>query len=315
MPLHLLGKKSWNVYNRANIENVRRDEAIAKAAEEAEEERMQALDAERRMQILRGEELTPLPAPAEFLDSKKRDGEKLISGRAKKPRKKYGEDDAEYEIRIARQQFEQAANVSKQCTLRPGSPLRDSHGFFSIFPEDGLKKKKSEKNPEAESEAARKKRDFEDQYTMRFSNAAGLRRDPGKNPWYSKDEWIAGMETVETSGTDVWGNEDPRRKEREQKRVVSNDPLAMMKAGARKAREVEKERKKWREDMDLERQFEDHSQKNRRRSRHGDYADTKLHRHDREKDQTKYKKRGDPREENRRHKHRQRDSHHESSLE
>lgn len=54
MPLHLLGKKSWNVYNTDNIERVRRDEAAARAREEADEQRMQEEDAERRLKILRG---------------------------------------------------------------------------------------------------------------------------------------------------------------------------------------------------------------------------------------------------------------------
>ncbi|CCF31962.1 hypothetical protein CH063_00727, partial [Colletotrichum higginsianum] len=64
MPLHLLGKKSWNVYNADNIARVRRDEAAAKAKEEAEEQRMQEVDAERRLAILRGEAPPPL-APVE----------------------------------------------------------------------------------------------------------------------------------------------------------------------------------------------------------------------------------------------------------
>ena len=33
MVLHLLGKKSWNVYNTDNVERVRKDEAEARARE------------------------------------------------------------------------------------------------------------------------------------------------------------------------------------------------------------------------------------------------------------------------------------------
>lgn len=52
---HLLGKKSWNVYNQDNIERVRRDEARAKAAEEEAEHRKKDNDAAERLRILRGE--------------------------------------------------------------------------------------------------------------------------------------------------------------------------------------------------------------------------------------------------------------------
>ena len=42
MVLHLLGKKSWNVYNSENVDRVRRDEAEAKAREAAEAEKRAA---------------------------------------------------------------------------------------------------------------------------------------------------------------------------------------------------------------------------------------------------------------------------------
>ena len=61
MPLHLLGKKSWNVYNTDNVERVRRDEADARAREEAAEQLMQEQDAERRIALLRGEEPPAVP--------------------------------------------------------------------------------------------------------------------------------------------------------------------------------------------------------------------------------------------------------------
>ncbi|KAG9717065.1 hypothetical protein KCU60_g9544, partial [Aureobasidium melanogenum] len=56
MVLHLLGKKSWNVYNKDNIDRVRRDEAAAQAREQEAERRMDQEDAARRIAILRNEE-------------------------------------------------------------------------------------------------------------------------------------------------------------------------------------------------------------------------------------------------------------------
>ena len=64
MPLHLLGKKSWNVYNHDNIEAVRRDEAAAAARQEARDQVMQEQDALRRTAILRGETPPTFPSPS-----------------------------------------------------------------------------------------------------------------------------------------------------------------------------------------------------------------------------------------------------------
>lgn len=57
MPLHLLGKKSWNVYNSQNIERVRRDEELARrTAAEAERDKYDR-EAADRIRRLRGEPL------------------------------------------------------------------------------------------------------------------------------------------------------------------------------------------------------------------------------------------------------------------
>lgn len=67
MPRHLLGKKSWNVYNTDNVERVRCDEAKAAEREELEEQRMQEIDAARRTALLRGETPPPRLSPATSL--------------------------------------------------------------------------------------------------------------------------------------------------------------------------------------------------------------------------------------------------------
>lgn len=269
---HLLGKKSWNVYNADNIAKVKRDEAAAKAIEEAEEQRMQELDAERRIQILRGEIPTPLPIEdTPSSNHASREDRSYGSGRERKRRKKAGENDTDFELRVVREdQASAASNTETQLVLRRenNAPLTDHKGHISLFPSSSSHPP-VEKNPEAEKEAAKKKREYEDQYTMRFSNAAGFKQGL-ENPWYSKPTGgeVAPAEE-EVVGKDVWGNEDPRRREREAKRVVDNDPLAFMKKGAAQVRQVERERKLWREEKERElRELEDAERRKKRKRRH-----------------------------------------------
>jgi|ERR1712093_120752 len=324
MPLHLLGKKSWNVYNTANIEKVKRDEAAAAALEAAEEERMQDADAQRRMQILRGEQPTPLaiedaPRPSnsnQDLTGARESSSGYGYGRERKRRKKAGENDTDFEMRMIAEDRDQGREIDKQLVLRKPTeaPLVDQRGNISLFPETVPSSSKvAEKNPEAEHEAARKKKEYEDQYTMRFSNAAGFKQGLDK-PWYAltheekeaiidaaneqrKEERALrkagereerkhakdkarfenhfdtrGKEDlgVEIPDKDVWGNEDPRRKERALKRMVDNDPLAMMKAGARQVRMVEKERRALKEERERELKELEDAERRRRKERRRD---------------------------------------------
>lgn len=259
----MLGKKSWNVYNQDNIAKVKRDEAAAKAKEEAEEQRMQEIDAGRRMQLLRGEIPTPLPEPEESTADAGERSE--VRRHERKRRKKAGENDTDFEMRIAHEQTA-SSNAERQIVLRKpiDAPLVDHKGHIDLFPQEREKSHKVEKNEEAEKEAAKKKKEYEDQYTMRFSNAAGFKQSLD-NPWYSKTSAPEEQEEDDMPSKDVWGNEDPRRKEREAARIVSNDPLAMMRQGAAQVRQVEKERKRWREEK--EREMQDLAAEERRRKR------------------------------------------------
>lgn len=274
---HLLGKKSWNVYNHENIERVKRDEAQATAREEEDERRMQEVDAERRIQALRGESPStpppPPPPPSQSVsDSHQRSEWKIAdsAGQYRKRRRLAGEDDTDRDIRLAQEDATHARAARDRLAFtsnRDGkdaeAPLVDSAGHINLFPESG--NTKAEKNAEAEAEVAKKKRSYEDQYTMRFSNAAGFKEKMDRQPWYSS----AGQDVVAPDSMpekDVWGNEDPRRKEREKARIDSNDPLAAMKRGVRQLRATEQERKRWNEEKRKE--LEALKSEERHRSRH-----------------------------------------------
>jgi hypothetical protein len=164
--------------------------------------------------------------------------------------------------------------------------LTDQRGHIDLFPQ-ALSKAPVTKNAEATQEAAKKKQEYEDQYTMRFSNAAGFKQTL-ENPWYSqaRNSTTASppptAATAEPRGKDVWGNSDTRRRERDATRTAAHDPLAAMRHGAARARQVERERKAWaeekeREVRELKREEEERERKRRRRGggrrRHEDGGD------------------------------------------
>ena len=264
-----MGKKSWNVYNADNIAKVKRDEAAAAAREEAEEQRMQEVDAERRIQILRGIKADPPPPPAE---ADEEDTKNVRNGaiRERKRRRIAGEDDTDRDIRFAQENkalTPAKAEMQLKSKKSSDAPITDANGHINLFPVEGSKHH-APKNAEREAEKAKKQKEFEDQYTMRFSNAAGFKQAVGQKPWYHttganrvKDD------EIETPSKDVWGNEDPRRKEREKMRMAADDPLAAIRQGVAGVRDVERERKKWKVEKDQEIRDLEEADRHRRRKR------------------------------------------------
>ncbi|KAK3724397.1 hypothetical protein LTR37_001021 [Vermiconidia calcicola] len=261
MVLHLLGKKSWNVYNNDNVARVRRDEEDAKLREEAEEQRMQEADAERRIAILRGEEPRPLSPPAaEGEDGKSRERKRRREDDPPRKRRRLrDEDDTDRDIRYAREDAEAGAKAKQ--TLRKGgddqdAPLLDHAGHLQLVPAPDEKSiRKAEKNAEVEAEKAKKRKREEDQVTMRFSNAAGFKQGLEK-PWYAAaqkvDEESKAVVLADVHEKDVWGNEDPRRKQREQNRISSNDPFAAMQHAQRQLKQSERDRERWQKERMVE---------------------------------------------------------------
>jgi len=267
MPLHLLSKKSWNVYAPDNIARVKRDEAAAAAAEEEEDRRKDEYDAERRLAILRGETPPERPLALESEENVRRKGrdEGRGEGRDRKRRRVAGEDDTERDLRAAREDLESrrkppTREVKKR--KRSDAPITDHKGHINLFPIDPRDQLKSEKNAEVEAEKARKQRELEDQYTMRLDNAAG--RDGFKDkPWYAStsskvkdaqaDAAIPGQSlTAYGEDKNVWGRPDPRRKDRERARMSAGDPLAFMSKAQVQLKQAEIDRKRWAEDRKLE---------------------------------------------------------------
>lgn len=211
---------------------------------------MQEEDAERRIRILRGEIASTPPPPSHPSPDLGTLPKRPIStdiGRVSKRKRVAGENDTDRDIRYAREDAAQAAAKREELVLASrnagtaDAPISDSAGHINLFPSASAK---ADKNPEAESEAAQKKRSYEDQYTMRFSNAAGFKEKIGQKPWYSStDQEPTALGSI--PGKDVWGNEDPRRKERAQARMSANDPLAAMKRGVRQLKTSEQERKRY----------------------------------------------------------------------
>ena len=236
---------------------------------------MQEADAERRIQILRGlpVEAPSAPSEGENVGRSKEDR----PDRSRKRRRIAGEDDTDRDIRFAQENnalVPAKAEMQMKSQKSNDAPITDVHGHINLFPVDGTSRN-APKNAEVEAEKAKKQREFEDQYTMRFSNAAGFKQSIGEKPWYHKtgDTGDGGGE-AEAPSKDVWGNEDPRRRERETMRTVADDPLAAMKKGVAGVREVERERKKWKEEKDREiRELEEAERRRERRKRRRKEAD------------------------------------------
>ncbi|GAM89151.1 hypothetical protein ANO11243_071870 [Dothideomycetidae sp. 11243] len=160
MPLHLLGKKSWNVYNADNIARVRQDEAAAEAVEAAREQRMQEVDAARRTAILRGETPPPIPDDDDRSDGDHRERPPPLSWekeQRRKRRKLRGEDDTDRDIRLARHERAAADPVK----------LTDRKGNIQLFSEP----------PSTQPSST------QEQMGMQFRDAAGYKADPRTGPW------------------------------------------------------------------------------------------------------------------------------------
>ena len=225
---HLLGKKSWNVYNADNIARVQRDEEEAKLRETENEKQQRANDADTRLAQLRGTDHGDLDvhtqAPTSVADEDS-------AHRAPKKRKLRGEDDIDHEMRLARQSKPQH-EISEASAL-------GSSGHLDLIPRPG------QGNHRGDDRGSKGAGVPATEGGIRMADAAGYGKQSAQ-PWYSSARQDGGF-AHDSSGKDVWGNEDPRRQQREKKRMDTNDPLAAIKKGVKQLRQAETQRKEWRE--------------------------------------------------------------------
>lgn len=295
---------------------MRRDEAEARAREEAQEKRMQEIDSARRLAILRGEVPPPLedaePSPPSQRGDSGRGGDR--DGYSGRKRKRRGEDDTDFEMRLARERVAAGDRAARE--LAAPTSLVDSKGHLTLFeppPEPSTRGGSGGKD----DEAARRGLEDKDQYQMRFVNAAG--RDgqglTDGGPWYASREGASS--TTPVPRKNVFGQEDPGRKEREAARLDASDPLALMKQGAKMVRELEKERRREREERErelseLEKEERRLERKRRKREeeRHREKYDEKERRRRRSRERRHDGSDGDSDSARRERSHRHRDDEH-----
>ena len=256
-PSHLLSKKSWNVYSPANRARVAQDEALAEAAARDAEKKRKDTESELRIGLLqqragdqpreieRSEDRGNAEQDALMKAATQGLGKGLgkLRNDSKKRKRLAGEDDTDRDIRYAT--TGRGAGGDDEGDGKLGlvklratkgkemeAPIVDSKGNINLFP---ISQPKSGRKSEVDTEMARRK-EMEENSGTRLTDALG-RKNP-KQSWYlDKDGSVK-----DTVGQDVWGNEDPRRNQREARRVLQADPLAFMKQAQGRLKEVRLER-------------------------------------------------------------------------
>lgn len=269
------------MYNADNIARVQADEAAAALQRAAEDQKLQELDAARRAAILRGctpppllqEGATAPPAPPAPNNAS------ACGSRDRKRRKLAGEDETDMDIRLALASTapqHAGSHDSRLLRLRTSvhdAPLTDHAGHINLFPVTGRSPTGGDSNADAERKKQRdKQRDkkqkkqqgkeqalaLDDQQTVRFSLVTG--KGAPSEPWYTTTQAPASdprlgdeLSThVGWESRDVWGNEDPRRRDREKARLLNNDPFAFMQKAQAQLQRSKHDKKRWADERQRE---------------------------------------------------------------
>jgi hypothetical protein len=260
---------------------VARDEALAEAEARDVEQDRKYRDSEATIGRLRDQTSDEKAKEKLLIEATKglRDSKRDSRKRKRLP----GEDDTDRDLRHAKDRTTiQDKGVVKMRPTDDDAPLVDRQGNISLFPESSKKERRSE----ISKEKARQK-EAEETHGTHLTDALG--RKGSKSTWYlDKDGAVK-----DSQGRDVWGNEDPRRQQRQSQRMTSADPLAFMKKAQVQLKEVQREREsretelrymKSRQDDDID-DIDDFSLEkptdNRRRESSYRHKDKKRHKRDR----------------------------------
>jgi hypothetical protein len=217
------------VYSTTNRARVARDEALAEAEARDTEQERKYRDSEATIGRLRDQTSDDkeklLAAAIKGLGDSKRDSRK----RKRLP----GEDDTDRDLRHAKDVAnQQEKSVVKLRPTDDDAPLVNGQGNISLFPESSKKDRRLEISKEKQ-----RQKETEETYGTHLKDALGTRKG-SKGTWYlDKDRAVK-----DSKGQDVWGNEDPRRQQRQSQRMSSADPLAFMKKAQVQLKEVKRER-------------------------------------------------------------------------
>jgi len=280
------------VYNADNIARVRRDEARAEAEEKAKEQRKREEEADGRLAILRGEQPSP-PLDVKSLANDKDDDDNRLRRRKRKRR---GEDDTDFEMRLARERWEdryedrdddrdgdrdcgervrltKRTKTTSAAGFSSSAPLVDPDGYIDLFGQS--------RRLRDESRSERQRRADEPVHNMKFSDAAGKDDRAKAQPWY-----VDGAGADKFNKTNVWGTNDPGRRDRAIQQISSDDPLLVMRSGASKVRALDRARKRTEEGraQELDDLIRDEQRAAKKKSRdldqnRTDDGDGRRHRH------------------------------------
>ncbi|KAF8541261.1 hypothetical protein BDD12DRAFT_829917 [Trichophaea hybrida] len=226
MPLHLLHHKSYHVYNAANVQRVRRDEAEAAANAKAAADLAATEASKDRFEILRARAVgqpDPLPSPS---------SRKLATGGNHVDNEPLDEDD-----RPRKKVRTEAQRKLDHYIDRTG--LTDKSGHINLFPPPPAR---VQKNTEAEKERKEKEAEWE---ARNFQNALGRPCDELR-PWYTTGGKALPESSFRKHGGGKWGEK------KEERRKDWADPLNLVNTGVRKLREAEDAHEEWRRGRERE---------------------------------------------------------------
>ncbi|KAF8423235.1 hypothetical protein EV426DRAFT_137163 [Tirmania nivea] len=258
MPLHLLPKKSWNVYNADNIERVRRDEEIARKKEEEEEMKMQQEDAERKMMELRKRALERQGGAVSSVGREGGGGSgvEILTDGVNRGSVSEGSAMVSSGVKLMEGNMVGGANelYATGAVHRNGRTLHmperqnsfiapqvhksltDKSGHINLFLEHHFGPRKlsnHEKNLEYEKEKAEKEAKIAEQFNMSLGKPAEELR-----PWYVNVGKVGEKQEKKT------GRQVEIEKRRDERFKNLNDPMAVMRRGVRQLKGVEEARKR-----------------------------------------------------------------------